>query len=106
MIAVMFEVQLAEGHEADYFELAGALKGSLEKIDGFMSVERFQSLNDDGKYLSLSFWRDEKAIEEWFCHSGHDEAQQKGRSEIFSDYRIRVASVFRDYDLAQGRPKN
>jgi heme-degrading monooxygenase HmoA len=104
MIAVMFEVKPAEGQSDRYFELAGGLKGELQKIDGFISVERFQSLVDDGKYLSLSFWRDEEAVENWFCHSGHNDAQTEGRAGIFKDYRIRVASVFRDYDLASGRP--
>ena len=105
MIAVMFEVRPAEGQADRYFELAGQLKSELEKIDGFISVERFQSLIDDGKYLSLSFWRDEQAIENWFDHGGHSSAQQEGRSGVFKDYRIRVASVFRDYDLAGGRPQ-
>ena len=106
MIAVMFEVRPAEGHAERYFELAGNLKSELAKIEGFISVERFQSLTDDGKYLSLSFWRDEQAVENWFCHAGHRDAQSEGRSEIFEDYRIRVASIFRDYDLASGRPEN
>ncbi len=105
MIAVMFEVQPAEGRAERYFELAGQLKSELEKVDGFISVERFQSLTDAGKYLSLSFWRDEQAIENWFCHGGHNSAQTEGRSGVFADYRIRVANVFRDYDLASGRPE-
>jgi len=106
MIAVMFEVRLQKNQADKYFELAAELKGELEKIEGFISVERFQSLNDDGKYLSLSFWKDEQAIENWFCHTGHNSAQRQGRSGIFEDYRIRVASVFRDYDLATGRPES
>ncbi len=105
MIAVMFEVRPAEGRAERYFELAGQLKSELEKIEGFISVERFQSLADDGKYLSLSFWQDEQAIENWFCHDRHNSAQAEGRSGIFADYRIRVANVFRDYDLASGRPE-
>jgi len=105
MIAVIFEVRPAKGRAADYFELAGMLKGELEKIDGFISVERFQSLVDAEKFLSLSFWRDEQAIENWFKHAGHADAQRQGRSDIFQDYRIRVAGVMRDYDMASGRPK-
>jgi len=105
MIAVLFEVRPAQGQVNQYFELAGQLKSELEKVDGFISVERFQSLVDDGKFLSLSFWRDEQAIEDWFCHDGHNAAQTKGRAGIFEDYRIRVANVFRDYDLAGGRPQ-
>jgi len=105
MIAVLFEVRPAQGQVNQYFELAGQLKSELEKVDGFISVERFQSLVDDGKFLSLSFWRDEQAIEDWFGHTGHNAAQNKGRSGIFEDYRIRVANVFRDYDLASGRPQ-
>ena len=105
MITVIFEVRPADGQSDRYFELAGKLKGELEKIDGFISVERFQSLVDDGKYLSLSFWRDAEAVEIWFRHAGHHDAQTEGRSGIFQDYRIRVADVFRDYDLATGRPE-
>ncbi len=104
MIAVIFEVIPADGQSDQYFELAGGLKSALETIDGFISVERFQSLTDAGKYLSLSFWEDEAAIERWFTHSGHTGAQKRGRDGIFKDYRIRVANVFRDYDLAAGRP--
>ena len=104
MIVVIFEVFPAEGQSDQYFEIAGRLKKDLETVDGFISVERFQSLSDKGKYLSLSFWRDKEAIEKWFCHRGHSDAQQKGRDGIFRDYHIRVASVFRDYRLADGRP--
>jgi len=104
MIAVMFEVCPAKGQSDRYFEIASTLKSELEKVDGFISVERFQSLVDEGKYLSLSFWRDKEAVETWFRHEGHHDAQTEGRSRIFKDYRIRVADVFRDYDLAAGRP--
>ena len=104
MIAVIFEVEPKDGRGPDYFDLAAELKPELEKADGFISVERFESLVNKGKYLSLSFWRDEAAVEAWYSHTGHREAQAAGRGGIFRDYRIRVASVFRDYDMAHGRP--
>jgi heme-degrading monooxygenase HmoA len=81
------------------FELAAALKAELESIDGFVSVERFESVARPGCYLSLSFWRDEAAVRAWRCHAMHRHAQQQGRSEVFSDYRLRVASVLHDYGL-------
>lgn len=105
MIAVIFEVEPKPGKSGRYFELAGALKADLEQIDGFISVERFQSLTTDGKYLSLSFWRDQAAVESWFRHAGHGAAQAEGRENVFNDYRIRVADVFRDYGMASGRPR-
>ena len=92
MYIVAFEVWPAEGHTQDYFNIAAELKADLEKVDGFISVERFESVTAPGKFLSLSFWRDEAAMQTWYTH---------GR---FSDYRIRVASVVRDYDMAKGRP--
>ena len=104
MIAVIFEVEPKDGRAGDYFDLAAELKPELEKADGFISVERFESLVNKGKYLSLSFWRDEAAVEAWYGHAGHREAQAAGRGGIFADYRIRVASVLRDYDMAHGRP--
>ncbi|MEM7224877.1 MAG: antibiotic biosynthesis monooxygenase [Pseudomonadota bacterium] len=104
MIAVIFEVQPHPDRAARYFELAAGLKAELEQVDGFLSVERFQSLTTEGKFLSLSFWRDRAALEAWYGHAGHGAAQTEGRGGIFRDYRIRVAEVFRDYDLANGRP--
>lgn len=104
MIAVIFEVILDPGRAQRYFDLAGALRAELELVDGFISVERFQSLTSENKYVSLSFWRDREAVETWFRHAGHQAAQREGRAGIFRDYRIRVAEVFRDYDLARGRP--
>jgi heme-degrading monooxygenase HmoA len=97
VIAVIFEVWPAEGRAGEYFDLATSLKGDLERIDGFISVERFESLTAKGKYLSLSFWRDEAAVRAWRNLDGHRQAQAKGRAEIFADYRLRVASVIRDY---------
>ena len=99
MIAVIFEVWPAEGRAGEYFDAAAALKADLEKIDGFISVERFESLTTKGKYLSLSFWRDEEAVRTWRNLDDHRKAQRKGRGGVFADYRLRVASVLRDYGL-------
>lgn len=101
MIAVIFEVWPAQGHADEYFDIAAHLKADLEKIDGFISVERFESLVTKGKYLSLSFWRDEEAIQKWRSREGHREAQAKGRGGVFSNYRLRVATVVRDYGMDQ-----
>lgn len=105
MIAVIFEVTVDEENGQRYFELAASLRGELETVDGFISVERFRSVTDDNKYVSLSFWRDRAAIEDWHGRADHRDAQDKGRAGIFEDYRIRVAEVFRDYDMAAGRPE-
>ena len=99
MIAVIFEVFPAEGKGAEYLNIAAELKPQLEKIDGFISIERFSSLVDEGKVLSLSFWRDEKAISEWRNLETHRLAQEKGRAGVFSNYRLRVANVSRDYGM-------
>ncbi len=113
MIAVIFEVLPADGRKQAYLDLAAALKPELEKIDGFLSIERFQSLTDDKKILSLSFWRDEAAVKAWRNLEHHRAAQQAGRAGIFRDYRLRVASVLRDYGMneraeapADSREKN
>jgi heme-degrading monooxygenase HmoA len=106
MIAVLFEVWPQSGKAETYFEMAAALKADLEQIDGFISVERFESVTQPGKYLSMSFWRNEDAIENWYCHDDHSSAQRNGIDFVFDDYQIRVANVFRDYDMAKGRPKN
>lgn len=100
MIAVIFQVEAKEGRAQDYFELAAALKSEVEKIDGFISVERFESLNNPGEYLSLSFWRDEAAVTAWREQARHRAAQDTGKSEIFRDFRITVADVKRDYVMA------
>lgn len=97
MIAIIFEVWPAEGRQGDYLDHAARLKPELEKIDGFLSVERFESLTTPGKLLSLSFWRDEAAVANWRNHAGHRIAQAAGRGGIFADYRLRVVSVIRDY---------
>ena len=99
MIAVIFEVWPHPDHRGDYFDLAAALKPQLENIDGFISVERFESLTNKGKLLSLSFWRDEDAIARWRNLAEHRAAQAKGRGGIFADYRLRIASVVRDYGM-------
>ena len=101
MIAVIFEVEPRPGAAARYFELAAALKTELEAIDGFISVERFESLTRPGRFVSLSYWRDEAAVRSWRCHGMHRQAQQAGRADVLADYRLRVASVVRDYGLAE-----
>lgn len=99
MFAVIFEVQPKPGRAQDYLDIAAALRPELETIDGFISVERFQSLSTEGKILSLSFWRDEAAVRRWREHERHRRAQQRGRSDIFADYRISVVEVVRQYGL-------
>ena len=99
MIAVIFEVWPHPDHRSDYFDIAAALKPQLEKMDGFISVERFESLAEKGKFLSLSFWRDEDAVAQWRNLEQHRAAQAKGRGGIFADYRLRIASVVRDYGM-------
>jgi len=103
MIAVIFEAWPTNGRKADYLDHAARLRGELEDVEGFISVERFQSLADPDKLLSLSFWRDEAAVAQWRCHAVHRATQSAGRSGIFRDYRLRVANVVRDYGMAHGR---
>jgi heme-degrading monooxygenase HmoA len=91
MIAVIFEVEPCEGGLATYLDIAGQLRPQLDRVDGFISVERFESMNQRGKYLSLSFWRDEKAIAEWRNRDSHRRAQAAGRAGLFSGYRLRIA---------------
>ncbi len=97
MIAVIFEVLPLTDRREEYFEHAARLRPMLEQIDGFISVERFQSLTHPDKLLSLSFWRDEDAVRRWREHPAHRTTQAEGRTGIFTDYRLRVASVARDY---------
>ena len=97
MIAVIFEAIPAEGQLQTYLDIAARLKPELSKIDGFISIERFQSLTEPGKILSLSFWEDENAVEQWRNMELHRSAQAMGRKTVFNDYRIRVANVARDY---------
>lgn len=103
MIAVIFEVWPAEGRKQDYLDLAAELRSELEKIDGFISVERFQSIHEPGKMLSLSFWRDEAAVARWRNHAEHRRTQAKGRAGVFRDYRLRVAGIVRDYAMTERR---
>ena len=93
MIAVIFEVWPAQGRKDDYLRIAAELRQDLNRIDGFISVERFQSLSNPEKLLSLSFWRDEEAVKNWRNHFKHRESQTKGHAGIFADYRLRVAAV-------------
>jgi len=97
MIAVIFEAMPAEGQLQTYLDIAARLKPELVKIHGFISIERFQSLSEPGKVLSLSFWEDEKAVKQWRNMEMHRDAQAAGRKTVFNDYRIRVAEVARDY---------
>jgi len=99
MIAVIFEVQPAEGKKEHYLDIAAGLRPILEQVDGFISVERFQSLTDPRKILSLSFFRDEEAVRQWRNLAAHRAAQAKGRGGVFDGYRLRIASVIRDYGM-------
>ncbi|MFK3962219.1 antibiotic biosynthesis monooxygenase family protein [Ensifer adhaerens] len=99
MIAVIFEVLPAEGRRDAYLGIATDLRPLLDDIDGFISIERFQSLADPDKVLSLSFWRDEEAVKAWRNGAEHRAAQDAGRHGVFADYRLRIASVIRDYGL-------
>jgi len=99
MIAVIFEVVPAPGKRKEYLDLAAQLRPELERIDGFISVERFASLSDERKLLSLSFWRDEAAVKRWRNLESHRLAQARGRGGIFAQYRLRVAGVIRDYGM-------
>jgi heme-degrading monooxygenase HmoA len=100
MMAVIFEVWPASGRREDYLKLAALLGVEVKKIDGFISVERFESLYEEGKLLSLQFWRDDAAIATWRNHLEHRQAQALGRSGLFADYRLRIAEVVRDYGPA------
>ena len=100
MYAVIFEVTPDPARADEYFDLAAELRPELQHLDGFISIERFQSLADSERYVSLSFWRDEEAIAQWRNHIGHQAAQDAGKAGIFKDFRIRVARVERDYSLA------
>ena len=100
MIAVIFEVWPADdGRRNEYLDIAASLRTDLSQIDGFVSIERFQSLIEPKKLLSLSFWRDEEAVQQWRNLPSHRIAQAKGRNGVFENYRLRVTSVIRDYGL-------
>ncbi|MEZ5866096.1 MAG: antibiotic biosynthesis monooxygenase [Geminicoccaceae bacterium] len=101
MIAVIFELWPKPEHRDAYFALAAELRPLLEGIDGFISVERFASVSEPGKFVSLSFWRDAAAVAAWRNIAEHRLAQAQGRGQIFADYRLRVAEVSRDYGLTE-----
>lgn len=103
MIAIIFEVWPADGRKDDYLDHAARLRDELMTIDGFISVERFQSLTEPDKLLTLSFWRDEEAVAAWRNRPRHRATQAAGRGGIFRDYRLRVAGVLRDYGLEARR---
>jgi heme-degrading monooxygenase HmoA len=100
MIAVLFEVWSKPGCHQRYLDLAAELRPLLDGIDGFLSIERFESLHEPGKILSLSFWRDEAAVQQWRQLEAHRAAQSAGRNDVFRDYRLRVAGVLRDYGMS------
>lgn len=102
MIAVIFEAKAEPAHQARYLQLAAELKPLLADIDGFIDIERFQSLSTDGKILSLSWWRDEEAVRRWKQNVFHQAARAEGRESIFSFYRIRVAQLVREYSSEAG----
>ncbi|MEO6173592.1 MAG: antibiotic biosynthesis monooxygenase [Flavobacterium circumlabens] len=99
MIAVIFEVIPNEGKKEEYLDLAANLRPELDHIDGFISIERFQSFNDPEKVLSLSFWKDEESILQWRNLELHRSAQAKGREKVFKEYHLRIATVVRDYGM-------
>ena len=99
MIMVIFEVWPKEGHQQEYLDIAASLRPLLNGIEGFISIERFESLHQPGKILSLSCWRDEQAIEDWRQLAAHRQAQRQGRTQVFEDYHLRVAGVIRDYGM-------
>jgi heme-degrading monooxygenase HmoA len=103
MMAVIFEVLPHADRRQNYLDVAAALWVHLKEVDGFLSVERFESLSSPGKILSLSFWRDEEAVKRWRNTEAHRTAQRAGRERIFEDYRLRVAEVVRDYGLDDRR---
>ena len=100
MIAVIFEVTPNAGQRQIYLDMAAQLRPLLESIDGFVSIERFESLTTPGKILSLSFWHDEEAVRRWRTLDAHREAQAAGRDSVFAGYRLRVAHVLRDYGMS------
>lgn len=99
MIAVIFEVIPNEGKKEEYLDIAASLRPQLDHIEGFISIERFQSFTNPEKVLSLSFWKSEESIQQWRNLEMHRHAQAKGRNEIFKDYHLRIATVVRDYGM-------
>ena len=101
MHVVVFEISMNEGAQDQYFDLAASLRPEVEKIDGFISVERFESVATPGKFVSISFWRDEAAVQRWREHADHEVAQARGKAGIFADFRISVAEIERQYTMAE-----
>ena len=99
MIAVIFEFTPREGRFADYMRLVGELKPELDKAEGFISLERFESITTPGKFVSLQFWQDEESVRKWRNLQKHREAQKQGRAGIIGSYRLRIAGVIRDYSM-------
>ena len=99
MVVVIFEAYPKQGKRDAYFDIASTLKPSLSKMEGFISIERFQSLTHHGKVLSLSYWKDEESVAQWRNLAAHRDAQETGRAVVFDDYRLRVALVTRDYGM-------
>ena len=98
MIVVLFEFEPDPSYEDRYFELAGLLRESIEKIEGFISVERFESVSESGRFISVSTWKDLDAVKRWREHLEHAATQNEAKDRgIFRNYRIRVAEVIRDY---------
>ena len=101
MIAIIFEFTPATGRKQDYLDLAAGLSAEVKDFDGFISIERFESITHPGRFVSLSWWRDEDAVRRWRNVQKHREAQKKGRGGVFSAYRLRVAQVLRDYGMQE-----
>ena len=101
MIAVIFEAWPKPDRKQEYLDVAAELRPLLERVDGFLSIERFESLTEPGKILSLSFWRDEEAVRAWRNVEAHRRIQGAGRATVFADYRLRVANVVRDYGMRE-----
>jgi len=101
MIAVIFEVWPKGARRQEYLDIAASLRPLLESIDGFISIERFESLTEPGKILSLSFFRDDAAVAAWRNLPAHRVAQAMGRAELFANYRLRIAGVIRDYGMSE-----
>lgn len=101
MFVVVFEVTPKPGQQKTYFDLAAELRLELEKVDGYLSVERFESVQTPGKFISVSYWRDAASIERWRAHEGHRRAQGRGKLELFADYKISVAEITRQYTMTE-----
>jgi heme-degrading monooxygenase HmoA len=101
MVVVVFEVTLKASEAHRYFDLAAELRPELQEVEGFLSVERFRSLTTESKYVSISFWRDEAAVQRWRAHEQHRVAQGQGKREIFEDFRITVAQAIRSYTMSE-----